>query len=80
VPLSFIRRENQIAHRRPANIPDVTPQSREQLSLTLAGSRMDLVLDAASSTWLARRDGAQLEVRDVGGGVPEMYDGIVAQI
>ena len=37
VPLSFIRRDVRVAHRRPANIPDASPQPREQLTLTLDG-------------------------------------------
>ncbi len=75
VPLSFIRRDTTIAHRRPANNPGASPQAREQLSLTLDGSRTDLVRNAANTAWLARRNGAQLEVRDVGGGLLEIYDG-----
>jgi hypothetical protein len=75
VPLSFIRRDLTIAHRRPVNTANVTPQAREQLSLALGGSRTDLIRNGADTAWLARRDDAQIEVRDVGGGVLEMYDG-----
>jgi len=75
VPLSFIRRDRTVAHRRPAGSPGVGPQAREQLSLTLDGQGTDLVRNAASTAWLARRDGAQLEVRGTGGGVLETYDG-----
>ena len=71
VPLSSIRRDVRIAHRRPANIPDARPQPREQLSL----DGMDLVRNAENTAWVARRNNAQLEVRDVGGGVFEMVDG-----
>ena len=35
----------------------------------------DLVRNADDTGWVARRNDAQLEVRDVGGGVLEMYDG-----
>jgi hypothetical protein len=81
VPLSFIRRDTTIAHRRPANNPDTippvdaSPRAREQLSLTLDGERKDLVLNAAGTAWLARRNDAQLEVRTHGDGVMVMYDG-----
>ena len=75
VPLSFIRRESQISHRRQANSPEATPQPRPQHSLMLGGSRTDLLFNDANQTFVARRNGAQLEVRDVGGGVLEMVDG-----
>ncbi len=75
VPLSFIRRNVTVAHRRPADNPDANPQPREQLSLVLDGGGVDLVRNAEDTAWVARRDEAQLEVRDVGGGVLEMYDG-----
>jgi len=75
VPLSFIRRDLTIAHRRPANVANAAPQPREQLSLALGGSRTDLIRNASDTAWLARRDAAQLEVREVGSGIFEMYDG-----
>ena len=75
VPLSLIRRNVTVAHRRPADNPDANPQPREQLSLVLDGGGVDLVRNAEDTAWVARRDEAQLEVRDVGGGVLEMYDG-----
>ena len=71
VPLSFIRRDVRVAHRRPANIPNASPQPREQLTL----DGMALVRKADDTGWVARRNDAQLEVRDVGGGVFESYDG-----
>ena len=49
VPLSSIRRDGRIAHRRPANMPDVLPQSREQL--TLDGTV--LVRKADETGWVA---------------------------
>ena len=41
----------------------------------LDGQRIDLVRNAADTAWVARRDGAQLEVRDRGDGIMFMYDG-----
>ena len=55
----------------PANIPEESPQPREQLTL----DGMDLVRNGENTAWVARRNDAQLEVRDVGGGVLEMVDG-----
>jgi hypothetical protein len=75
VPLSSISRNVRLAHRRPANLPDTSPQAREQLTLTLNGGGIDLVRKADDTGWVALRNDAQLEVRDVGGGVLEMYDG-----
>jgi hypothetical protein len=71
VPLSSIRRDVRIAHRRPVNIPDAFPQPREQL--TLDGTV--LVRKADETGWVARND-AQLEVRDAEDGVHfDVYDG-----
>ena len=75
VPLSYIFRDTTIAHRRPANFPDASPQAREQVLLMLDGQRIDLVRNAADTAWVARRNGAQLEVRDRGDGIMFMYDG-----
>jgi hypothetical protein len=75
VPLSYIFRDTTIARRRPANFPDASPQAREQVLLMLDGQRIDLVRNAADTAWVARRDGAQLEVRDRGDGIMFMYDG-----
>ena len=75
VPLSYIFRDTTIARRRPANIADASPQAREQVLLMLDGQRIDLVRNAADTAWVARRDSAQLEVRDRGDGIMFMYDG-----
>jgi hypothetical protein len=42
VPLSYIFRDTTIAHRRPANFADASPQAREQVLLMLDGQRIDL--------------------------------------
>ena len=55
----------------PANIPEGSPQPREQLTL----NGMDLVRNAENTAWVARRNNAQLEVRDGVGGTLEMVDG-----
>ena len=75
VPLSYIFRDTTIAHRRPTNFADVSPQAREQVVLMLDDQRIDLVRNAAATAWVARLNGPQLEVRDLGGGVMVMYDG-----
>jgi hypothetical protein len=75
VPLSYIFRDTTIAHRRPANLPDASPQAREQVLLMLDGQRIDLVRNAADTAWVARRDGAQLEVRDLRNGKMMAFDG-----
>jgi len=66
VPLSYIYRDTTIARRRPG---------REQLSMMVGGQRFVLVRNAANTAWLAQRNGAQLEVRDLGDGKMVMYDG-----
>ena len=71
VPLSSIQRNVRIAHRRPANIPEGSPQPGEQLTL----NGMDLVRNAENTAWVARRNNAQLEVRDGVAGTLEMVDG-----
>lgn len=75
LPLSYIFRDTTIARRRPANLADGSPQAREQISLMLDGQRIDLVRNAADTAWVARRNDAQLEVRDRGDGIMFMYDG-----
>jgi RHS repeat-associated protein len=83
VPLSYIRRDRTITRRRPTSpgqAPSAdpgdyqgAPSSRGQLFLMLDGQRMDLVPKAA--VWVARRGGAQLEVRAESDGTMTMYDG-----
>jgi hypothetical protein len=68
VPLSSISRNVRLTHRRPANNPDTSPQAREQLTLSLEGGGIELVRKADDTGWVARRNDAQIEVRDVGGG------------
>jgi hypothetical protein len=41
VPLSFIRRDTTIAHRRPMNIPDAAPRIGERISVVIEGQRTD---------------------------------------
>ena len=76
VALSYIFVDTTIAHRRPIGSPNAAPQARERVSLVLEGQRIDLLRSSTTaSTWLARRNGAQLEVRDRGDGIMFMYDG-----
>ena len=74
VPLSYIFSDTTIAHRRPVNSADVAPEAREQLSLPLAGQRIDLLRNATDTGWVARRNGPQLDVRIVDDNML-MYDG-----
>ncbi len=67
VPLSYIFRDTTIARRQLANNPDASLQAREHVLLMLDGQRIDLVHNAAATAWVARVNGAQLEVRDLGG-------------
>jgi len=46
VPLSYIQRDTTLTRRRPVDTASVAPQPREQLSVTLAGSRIDLIRTA----------------------------------
>jgi hypothetical protein len=73
VPLSYIRRDNTFAHRRPVGTPDVDPQAREQVSLVLNGQRLNLVQTA--SGWVAQRDAPDLDIREQGDGTWVVYDG-----
>ena len=75
VALSYIFVDTSIAHHRPIGSPNAAPQARERVFLVLDGQRIDLVRSTTANTWLARRNGAQLEVRDRGDGVMSMYDG-----
>ena len=75
VPFSSIHRHVSIANRRPANIPEIAPQPREQVSLSFDGGSYTLVRNAENTAWFAQRGGEQLEVRDAGGGVLNLYDG-----
>lgn len=73
VPLSYLRDDTTFAHRRPAGTPGVAPQPREQVSVVLDGQRIDLVRTATA--WAARRDAADLEVRNQPDGSWVMFDG-----
>jgi hypothetical protein len=73
VPLSYIRRNTSVAHRRPQGTANVNPQPREQLSLVLQGQGIDLVPTATA--WVARHDAPEIEVRSAADGTMVMYDG-----
>jgi len=74
VPLSYIRRDNTVVHRRPVGTANVAPAPREQVSLTLDGRSMDL-LPLTTGDWIARNDDAQLQVRSQSDGSWVAYDG-----
>jgi hypothetical protein len=74
VPITYLYRDVTIARRRPANLPDVSPQAREQFSLMQNGQRIDLIPNAAGTAWFARRNSTQLEVRRLRDSLA-MYDG-----
>jgi hypothetical protein len=70
VPLSYIRRDTTVIHRRPVGTANVTPAPREQVSLVLSGRATDLIFagtvnttTGTDSTWIARNDDVALQVR-----------------
>jgi hypothetical protein len=73
VPLSYIRRDTTVAHRRPVKAAGVAPQGREQVSLVLDGQRIDLVRTATA--WVARRDAPAIEVHERSDNTWVMFDG-----
>lgn len=73
VPMSFVRRDTTVAHRRPMQGADGTPQARERVSLVLDGRTLELVRSA--SGWVARRDAPDILVREQGDGTWVMFDG-----
>src|SRR5678815_2403308 len=73
VPLSFIRRDATIAHRRPKQAIDGSPQARDRVTMMLDGRAMELV--QTSSGWVARRDAPDLAVREQADGTWVAYDG-----
>ncbi|MEP7043276.1 MAG: RHS repeat-associated core domain-containing protein [Dokdonella sp.] len=75
VPLSYIAHQTTLAHRRPINAVEQAPQAREQWLLVLDGQSTLLVRNAANTAWVPQRNGAQLELRDQGGGTFVLYDG-----
>jgi RHS repeat-associated protein len=76
VALSYVYVDTTAAHRRPMLLLDAPPRVRSRAVLVLDGERMELVRSATSPrTWLARRNGVQLELRDRGDGVMFLYDG-----
>src|SRR6185369_6868747 len=74
VPLSFVRRDLNLMHRRPAEQPGQAVTPREQVVLSLGGQMLDLV--PTSTSWVARRDAPQLRVvEDTAGATWTAYDG-----
>src|ERR1044071_6488044 len=73
VPLSYIRRDTTVIHRRPVGTANAAPAPREQVSLTLGGRSTDLV--PVTNGWIARNDDAQLQVRNQADGTWVAYDG-----
>ncbi|HSR98665.1 MAG TPA: hypothetical protein VLM79_16530, partial [Kofleriaceae bacterium] len=73
VPLSYIRRDTTIAHRRPKAAADGSPQARERVSMMLGGRAIELV--QSGTGWVARRDAPDLVVREQGDGTWVAYDG-----
>ena len=74
VPLSYVRQDTTFTRRRPARTATGgPPQAREQVSVVLNGSRIDLVRTATA--WVGRHDATDLEVRHQADGSWVMYDG-----
>src|SRR5215470_6491253 len=63
VPLSYIRDDTTVVHRRPKGTANVAPAPREQVTLVLSGRSMDLISIGTVNTptgpvpaWIARND------------------------
>lgn len=72
VPLSFVQRNDYIAHRRPAAFPDAGVRPRETVVLSLLGQRQTMV--PKGSDWVAQRGAPDLLMRD-DNGTWRVYDG-----
>lgn len=73
IPISFVRRDRTLAHRRPAFAVDAFPVTREQVSLSLFGRTIDLV--RRGSEWVARDGAPGLIAREITGGDWIVEDG-----
>lgn len=73
VPLSYLRVDTTLAHRRPKGNPGAAPQPREQVFVVLEGRRVDLV--HAGTAWVARQDAPEIEVRQQPDGSWQLFDG-----
>ena len=74
VPLSFVRDSTTFAGHRPLGAPEVVPQAREQISMTLDGRSLDLV--ATGTAYVARRDAPEIKVIKQSASVWVAYDGV----
>jgi len=64
IPLSYVLVDASIRHRRPADLPNATPQARIQYVVSLFGQQIDMVRKGTSETdWVARRDNTTLLLR-----------------
>jgi hypothetical protein len=62
VPLSYVRRDTSVAHRRPIMHGDSEPVGREQVSLAFQGQQFDLVRKGPA--WVPRRAAPEISVRE----------------
>lgn len=61
IPLSYIKRDRTLAHRRPAYGQYVLPEARERVYLSLLGQGIELIPNG--QTWVARNGTLELTVR-----------------
>lgn len=73
VPLSFLRRDRTLAHRRPGFGADVFPAAPERVSISLYGRTIDLV--RRENEWVARDGAPQLLAQELPNGDWSVQDG-----
>ena len=65
VPLSYIQRDQTMAHRRPASAPGALPEPRDRAYVSLLGQSVELI--SQGGDWVARSGTLELTVRESGG-------------
>ncbi len=73
VPLSFLRRDRTLAHRRPGYGADVFPAAPERVSISLYGRTIDLV--RRENEWVARDGAPQLLANEMPNGDWSVQEG-----
>jgi RHS repeat-associated protein len=61
VPLSYVRREATVAHRRPKSLPNETLAARDRVTVSIGGAPTEMV-EVATNLWRARRDAPDLQL------------------
>ncbi|MEJ7729938.1 MAG: VCBS repeat-containing protein [Polyangiaceae bacterium] len=75
VPLSYIRRTQSLAHRRPLFGPGNAPQGFDRVTVVLEGREVSLI--EVNGSWIAHQDAPQLVATyDAGSKTWKMQDGV----